>query len=148
MHLVIFPSSSLANVKRYSKESVDKVLPYSPDGFGTDYYTELIQLFHVNAYPSLEFEMPADDKVFTDGQNIEFSVRVYDANGPGDIQRVEFYVENKLLFTDSDSKDRYTFTWKKPMIGKYAVSAVVYDRQGFSGENHVSLIIKPHRMEN
>ncbi len=126
-----------ANNKRYTKAGIDETLTYSPDCLGTDHYTELINLIDVNAYPSLEIVTPEDGQIYAQGQTIEFMIEVYDANGLSDIQRVEFYVADKLLYTDQVSRKEYTFKWKNMFSGQQWITVAVYDREGFSAKSRM-----------
>jgi len=54
------------------------------------------------------------------------------------LQKVEFYLNNKLVYTDES--DPFEWNWKRFSFGEYKVSAIAYDSEGvYGGEDMIKV---------
>ena len=62
-----------------------------------------------------------------------------DAGDEDGIERVEFYVDDVLKYTDYD--EPYSWLWNEFSFGKYEIKAVAYDMEGNKAEDKINVII-------
>jgi len=62
-----------------------------------------------------------------------------DAGDEDGIERVEFYVDNVLKFTDYN--EPYLWLWDKFAMGRHVIKAVAYDNEGNKAEDKIKIII-------
>jgi len=67
---------------------------------------------------------------------VTIEVDVYDESG---IERVEFYIDDVLKFTDYD--EPYSWVWNEFAIGKYGIRVIAYDNAGKKTEDKINVII-------
>ncbi len=64
---------------------------------------------------------PADGSVF--GQGSSITITASTDNAPGSVAQVEFYVDNALVYTDTEAP--YAYEWAEPAAGDYQIGARV-----------------------
>jgi regulation of enolase protein 1 (concanavalin A-like superfamily) len=89
-----------------------------------------------NQPPLITLTSPADGATFGSLVSIELSATASDPEGQ--LQRVEFYVGNSLIATDTTSP--YSRSWLPSLPGTYVVTAIAYDASGASTRSPSSTI--------
>jgi hypothetical protein len=80
----------------------------------------------VNTLPSIALSSPANNAVFTEGENITLNANASDTDGT--VTRVEFYQGRNLLGQSNTAP--YSFTWNNPAAGTYVLTAKATDNNG------------------
>ena len=84
----------------------------------------------VNDVPQVALTAPADGSSIAAGAALTLRATVTDADP---IEKVEFYVGNSLVGTDSSGADGYTAQWTAADIGWQQLTARAYDSKGAVG---------------
>ncbi|PQB04113.1 Ig-like domain-containing protein [Aureitalea marina] len=93
----------------------------------------LVTIYPVGDVPIVEF--PEDTaQNYASGSNLELSVDILD-DGAG-LSNVEFYVDNSLVYTDTQAPYSFTNTYG---VGSYKIRAVANATDGKSGSDAISI---------
>ena len=89
-----------------------------------------------NSLPSVALTQPATGATFIAPVDITLGATASDVDGS--IDRVEFYVGNNLVNTDSTSP--YSYVWTGAPIGSHVISAVAFDNEAASSTSSAAAI--------
>ncbi|MFN7949399.1 MAG: PQQ-dependent sugar dehydrogenase [Blastocatellia bacterium] len=79
-----------------------------------------------NKPPTVQLTSPASGSTFTAPARIDLAATASDSDGS--VSRVEFYIDGKLLHTESASP--YNITWSDVAAGSYSITARAIDNKG------------------
>ena len=79
----------------------------------------------MNTKPVVTISQPANGKKYYKTDTITVNVTAFDSDGT--IEKVEFYVDSLLTYTDTVYPYSYSIT--KPMVGHYSFTAMAYDNE-------------------
>ncbi|UHQ22625.1 Ig-like domain-containing protein [Lysobacter sp. 5GHs7-4] len=92
------------------------------------YYTDSAAMWIVgNGLPSITLTSPANGAQASIPASFQLSANASDVDG---VKRVEFYVDNQLIHTDTSAP--YDYTWSGVGVGPHSVYAIVHDNLGAS----------------
>lgn len=124
------------------KMGQDTSAPYELHWTGTDgghslvarafdtrgYYTDSAAMWIIaNGLPNIALTSPANGTQASVPASFELSASASDVDG---VNRVEFYADNQLIYTDASAP--YAFTWIGAGVGSHSVYAIVHDNLGAS----------------
>ncbi|MCD8483757.1 MAG: Ig-like domain-containing protein [Verrucomicrobia bacterium] len=100
----------------------------TPNGL-TGIFGRLSFATNQNIGPAVNLTAPANNVTVVPGSSVNVAANASDFDGY--IERVEFYVDGSLVFTDYEAP--YGFTWTAPMTQRnYTLMARAYDNEGAS----------------
>ena len=86
--------------------------------------------------PILEITYPPE------GEYVRGAITVsVDASDPSGIEKVEFYIDDNLVFTDLDHPYEYAWNTTEYSDGVYTIRAVAYDKAGNTAEQEVIVVV-------
>ncbi len=93
----------------------------------------------VNSAPSISISSPANNAVYAIGDEIGFSATATDVDG--NLDRVNFKLDDKYYSTDKNEPFTSTFTPEAP--GTYKVAARAFDADNAATETFVTITVNP-----
>ena len=94
--------------------------------------------------PVVNITSPANNTTFAAPANINVSAVATDPDANGTVSKVEFYVNNALLFIDT--KSPFTYSWTDVPVGNYTFTAKATDNTGLvTTSQEVAVSVVPNK---